>query len=691
MSGGTLDELLVSSPERDNLECIDNKHFIHHWGRSNDRIFQFNNDGDLYFPGSLPHSGETVVYRRSRDGETIDEVINANICVQDYLITGMGGVFYTGQTCSSDNGGGGGFFRYVEPGTGGQILEIARDWWNFIYDTAVTETSNNNNETETTDSEVVDTAVFFGPDPRNATTASWETACLFNFNPSETDPTSRISEVITCADGHGIWNWLELRRSVDVEAYGEGYHNYTGNDSSFSPSVAWKKEYRRRCESKEEVFAGGGSQISAIKQTSKGEIYVIGNIRKKNEGALSCSVEFQGPHCTLDGIPTLLDSSDAAYSKTTCEADSGLWVNKGRCSNGSNDASCIEHSRSWNPGFCSNNDYNNQTDCEAAIGCTADWYYDQTDCQNAGYVWGNHVWQTGRCSSDPHVYRTQSACETASKTWEVDSWSGSCTSTDDEDNASLYNNDINSCIPEWHTEHVRYDNVKTDLCVAAETGDRSSWWDWDHADNNFAQTAVTNSKSAYTDLAARFLVDRFECGMVNDSGGNWTTEYSALAKVNSDTKSLELLSLESEKAIDLWLINDLPFYSSYDASLGKYLLNGVSTITGVCIDSDKTAESSCTGDDLAWTHRRCVNSAYTTKETCEDEGMYWQIQHPSTVLSNFETYNLAEGMSAKEMFIDGLDFTNNQYKFGSLNTESGELSLKKGLTGALKTVIILSE
>src|SRR5690606_26566375 len=115
--------------------------------------------------------GKSVVYRAtptanelSSDGFT--EMINANICVQNYLVTGAGGLYYTGSTCEQGNmggGGGGGYFRYVKPDNGG-VIEIARDWWNFIYDTAV-------------DAENNDSAVFFGPSPRSATTASWDSAC----------------------------------------------------------------------------------------------------------------------------------------------------------------------------------------------------------------------------------------------------------------------------------------------------------------------------------------------------------------------------------------------------------------------------------------------------------------------------------------------------------------------------------
>lgn len=651
VKGGTLDDLLTNTPSHNNLECIDNTHFIDPWRVFANGVFQFDDTGNVYYPGSIPNTSKMVVYKQAKDGSSITEMINANICVQNFFITHSGGVFYTGQTCQNNQGGGGGgnggFFRYINPGTDGNIVEITRDWWNFVFDT-----SQNSNK--------ADTAVFFGPDPRNATTASWDSACLFKFDPSQTDPQTRISDIITC--GNNINDWLELRRSVDVKTYGEGFNNYTGTDKNHTPSLNWKKEFGRRCTSKDEVFAGGGSQISFVKQDSANDIYVIGNIRKKIEGNLRCSVEVRGPHCVINGMPIASPSSGTAYTASTCAADSGTWINKGRCSDGSTDASCIAHSRTWTPGFCSNSTYVTQATCTA----------------NSG------VWQTGRCSNN--TYTSQSTCESNSATWTVDTWAGSCESTDTNDNAKLHNNDKRSCIPEWATDTVWYENVTNKTCTSAETGTRSTWHEWDSKDNNFAQTA-SSTRSAYTDLSFKYLVNRMDCFQEASNGNmNWTTEYSSLAKVDADAKSLKLISLPSEKAINLWIVNDKPYYSSFDTSLGQYLLSGLQTQDS-CIDTKKT-QSACTSP-LTWTERQCVNSSMTTKQTCEDAGLTWRTLHPVQIISNFETYNLVESGSDGEMFADGLDFSANQYKFGTINIANKSISLKQGLTGTVKTIIIL--
>ena len=90
-----------------------------------------------------------------------------------------------------------------------------------------------------------------------------------------------------------------------------------------------KTEFARRCTSAGQVFAGGGSQISAIKQDSAGQIYVIGDIRKNNAGTLNFRhVEVRGPHCKV-GVP------DITYaSASTCTAAGGGWVDSGYCSLG---------------------------------------------------------------------------------------------------------------------------------------------------------------------------------------------------------------------------------------------------------------------------------------------------------------------------------------------------------------------
>ncbi|HET9236717.1 MAG TPA: hypothetical protein VFO10_05680 [Oligoflexus sp.] len=517
VKGGTIEELIANPPaDAGNLECLDNLHFVDTWQAQRNSVFQFDSESNVYYPGSLPNgNGKMVVYKRTADGK-VTEMINSNICVQDFLVTKAGGIFYTGSSnCQNGGGGsGGGFFRYVSPGN--SIIEIARDWWNFVF--------------EPTASSTGDKAVFFGPDPTSSKTASWDSACLFNFDPTGgSSAADRIKPAITC--GSDIWSWINMTRTADVAVYDTGYTN--GNQN---PSVAWINEFKSRCESSGQVFAGGGSQISAIKQTSTGEVYVIGQVRKKKEGELTCGLNVKGAHCVVKGIPYLY--GDSTYgSKGLCEGASGTWTEDGYCStSASNRADCITASGTWN-------------------------------------------------------YRD-----------------------------------------------VNYNNVASSLCGATSGGGYI-------ASSSFYSTPVLTSNS--TIPAAIYTRGWMNCQVKSTDGStnnyNWTDEYKGLAKVNSTTKTLSLLSGTDEQAINLWLVGDQPYFSSYNTTTGKYYL------------------------------KKYENSAAVT------------------VAENFEAYNLSASGETGKLYYDGLDFGTNAYSFGTmLEAAPYTRTIKTGLTGTVKTIVILS-
>jgi hypothetical protein len=329
VKGGTIEDLIANPPEDSgNLECLDNLHFVDSWQAQRNSVFQFDADSNVYYPGSIPNgNGKMVVYKRTPDGQ-VTEMINSNICVQDFLVTKAGGIFYTGSSNCQNSGSGssGGFFRYVSPSS--SIIEIARDWWNFVFEPSASATG--------------DKAIFFGPDPTISQTASWDSACLFNFDPNGGSTASdRISPAITC--GSDIWSWINMTRQADVDAYGQGYTNGNSN-----PTNAWIAEFKNRCESSGQVFAGGGSQISSIKQTSAGDVYVIGQIRKKKEGEITCSLNIKGGHCVLKGVPYLL--GDTTYgSKDSCLSASGTWTEDGWCSDSiyGDKHNCVTNGETW--------------------------------------------------------------------------------------------------------------------------------------------------------------------------------------------------------------------------------------------------------------------------------------------------------------------------------------------------------
>jgi hypothetical protein len=512
VKGGTVDALKTTPPTGENLECLDYLHFVNNWQAQRNSVFQFDAEGNVYYPGQIPNSPKMVVYKWNRATGALTEMINSNICVQDFLVTKLGGLFYTGtSSCNGGGSSGGGFFRYIS--SAGALTEIARDWWNFIYEPITTGTT--------------DKAVFFGPDPTSASTASWNSACLFNFDPNGGSTTAdRTKNVITC--GSNIWDWVQMRRTEDIATYGQGYVN------NQTASTAYKTEFASRCPSSGQVFAGGGSQISAIKQDSTGQIYVIGNVRKKNAGTLTCDLEVRGPHCKIGGMPNTTYATESACTTT----GGGAWIDAGRCGNGS--------------------------------------------------------------------LATSADCFTGSST--------------------------------WYRDTTWYSGVTTSICTAAGEISAANWW---NADSGISfQTAAGPGTHVM-----KFKINNFNCSPPTSSnnGDQWTSEYRGLAKVNLASKTLSLVSTTTEQAINLWLVNDKVYYSSYDSVSGQYRMN------------------------------------------------YYDGSTSNVMASNFEVYHLnTSGLSDGSLYFDGLDFSNNSYTFGTILSAAPYTKTQRtGLTGTLKTIVIL--
>jgi prepilin-type processing-associated H-X9-DG protein len=328
-----------------------------------------------------------------------------------------------------------------------------------------------------------------------------------------------------------------MSRTEDIEDFG----NY--NTGSNNLPDAWVAEYKNRCTSSGQVFAGGGSQISSIKQDSEGEVYVVGRVRKKKEGVLTCSLMVRGAHCVLAGVPYLTDNSTYG-TKSSCQSAGGSWVeDDGWCSgSGQTRSTCIANSGTWN---YRDVNYNN----------VATTYCGATATSHSGYRSNTAFWDGSSSVSD-----------TAAGTY----------------SASLFSRGWLGCQPK-----------------------------------------VTSS----------------------NGGDQWTDEYKGLAKVNPDTKSLTLLSGTDEQAINLWLVNDVPYYSTFNTTQGKYFLKRYDSTNGVV-----------------------------------------------AVAENFEAYNLSTSNEDGKLFYDGLDFSTNSYSFGTLlETAPYTRTIKTGLTGTVKTIVILPE
>ena len=646
---------------RESLKCIDNQHFISSWRAERESVFQFDNAGNAFYRAELPHTSKQLVYKLKRgktyedlekDKTAITEVINANICVENFLVTQSSGIFYTGQTCSGNEGGGGGdggFFRYISPAN--VMTEIARGWWNFIFDIQEADEEN----------EVLsDKAVFFGPNPLSSTTASWDSACVFNFDPSGDLPADRISEVITC--GNNIWDWVEVRRQVDVDTFGYGYSNWQTAGNA-KPSQSWRREAQRRCEDKSEVFAGGGSQIASIKQDSTGDVYIVGNIRKKREGSLTCNVVFRGPHCVIDSAPVLAVDGVDMDSEAACQAEQGTWLVPGNCNWGSSYGfgACIGSENSWD--FTENQCTDTATgqiysDLRTSTDCLQDLAWVDESCKHSTSLEDAPEDENG----NPITYADQDACESE---------------------ASKRN---------WSGETVHYQNVTGDLCTSEETGNIDVMWDWNDPTNQFSRMGsdTTSTADSFTD---RFIIQHFNCSPVEaaSSGDQWTDELKAFGRVDKETKNLIPLSTQNEQAINVWLVKDRVYYSSYDTTQGKYLLKGMRD-EARCINPDITAESACTDLELSWSEDQCVDSDLESQEACElGSHRAWVDQYSFEILADFEAYTVSESTNPKKIMVSGLDFSDNSFKTGTLNPddEDAKIVLNTQLTGVIKSVLVL--
>ncbi len=613
------DELVgVTEEGSDALKCIDNAHFISSWQAERESVFQFDSTGNAYYRAEIPNSGKQLVYKLlegksyldlETDPNAIKEVINANICVDNFLVTSAGGVFYTGHTCQSEGSGEGGYFRYISAEN--KMTEIARDWWHFIYDIRQEEGQ-------------VDTAVFFGPDPLSSSTASWDSACLFNFNPVGETPSDRISSVITC--GGDLWNWLHMRRSVDVTDFGRGFHNWDGSGDA-NPTTAWRVEAKKRCESVDQIFAGGGSQISSIKQDSQGDTFVIGNIRKKREGKSTCNIEIRGPHCVIDNNPTLkvIDSegTETQLTKSSCQTNKGTWVEPGSCSHGSSYSfgACTGVGNTWADSSCTNGDTSYSE------------FNSEAKCLNTD---NSRIW-----SGDNKYYNNIS--------------SRICSQEE------TGNRDI---MWKWEDKSNRFSNT--------DNGTTSS------AASAFTPRFIIRNLHCQVVQAAT-------------SGDQWTDELKALAKVDKATQNLVPLSSANEKAIKVWVVEGKLYYASFDSTQGQYLLKNITFTrqcydqsitteeacttaegtwaTDKCLDGTLTDKTTCEGASKTW----------------EDTKSY------KTLLTDFEAYTVSKSSTTGQVMVSGLDFKDNSYKSGTVDISAEEpaINLKTELTGIIKSVLVL--
>lgn len=314
----TVKSTVVDVGGASNLECVTATHEIPTWSRES-RLMQFDSYGNLYFPARVPGGSKEIFYKYNPVDKSLAEMVNANINFRDVEVTPTGSIFYTGTTGQN---GGDSFFRYIS--NSNKLVEVARDWWDFKYGSDKDPTATN------------ERIIFYGPDPSSSSVASWDSACLYRFDPALVDSGSPSTKLAKCLNN--IWDWIEARELT-------GY-----NDDR--PSLSVRTIKKTRCESDGQVFIGG-SGISQLQQKSNGEIFIVGELRKKKAGTYQCNVEIKGEHCS---------SVNPTHStQSICEAAGYVWKDSG--------------------GWCDNSNYSTESTCTGASATwnlNAEWYNDVT-------------------------------------------------------------------------------------------------------------------------------------------------------------------------------------------------------------------------------------------------------------------------------------------------------------------------
>lgn len=283
-----------------NVECIDATHEVDSW-QTRGGLFQFDRDSNLYYTAHDPGSWKNVVYKYvPTTGERI-EIINANICFHDYLVSPAGGVFYTGTTSIDGDCSGSSFFRYVT--ASGKLVEITRDWWDYTW------APSPSGEDEK--------VIFYGPDTVTSGIPSWDSACLYEFdptvtdNPSTTDTDERATRLVDCRSD--IWGYV---------------YDWTLSDATRKSRCIETKHFL------------GGSQIDDILiDEVSNDVYVIGEIRKKKAGTWNCHLCVNEAHCS--------DLQNASDTQGTCEAKGKTWISEGRCYNDQTGTTCDVSDPNW--------------------------------------------------------------------------------------------------------------------------------------------------------------------------------------------------------------------------------------------------------------------------------------------------------------------------------------------------------
>jgi hypothetical protein len=243
---------------------------------------------------------------------------------------------------------------------------------------------------------------------------------------------------------------------------------------------------------------------------------------------------------------------------------------------------------------------------------------------------------------------TKTSCESEGGTWVTRGWCDG-----NNGNEWQYNDDASGCIAynagatfrynewgDWY-DSILYKpgevsatgNVTGHICVdeidnpATSPYKTRNWWD-------------TNAQGS-NPTVLEYMINNVDCTQPTDG---WTTTYKGMAYVNRTSNQLSLRSATSEQVADMWLVDNLFYYTAYDTTTGQFLF--------VKDVADATND---------------------------------------TLLNNFEVYHVADSPKTGCVQFDGLNFSNNTYIFGDLDPAAADvaasLNITNGLTGRVQTML----
>lgn len=339
--------------ERANLEGVLYSLEVNTWDSR--RNIQFDDSCNLYLTAHVPGTSDDVLVRIAPNAEedVYEEIINANICYERYLVTDGGDVHYTGRTASGSDCSGDSFYRVVD--SSGVLYEIARDWWDYEF-------------------EPLDdgTVVFYGPDPTADGTPSWDSACIFEFDGTESGD-DRYTKLVNC-----INDWPR----------------YVSDGTSAEFTTTSNDTERERCAEQFSTYRGSNApdKILSIDRNGDGtkEICTIADVEQKKAGTWKCNIciDDSTGHCENSAGMITGDATQGA-----CQATTGnTWGTTGEC-------------------------YNDVTTSACTITQPAGWSMNHDWCQDPGSNWSATYSALSCIRTDKSVELISSTGETVTSAW----------------------------------------------------------------------------------------------------------------------------------------------------------------------------------------------------------------------------------------------------------------------------------